>query len=117
MTHRRHISAKERMQIWEREGGICHICGQKIDGARERWDIEHVIPLAMGGDEDRGSLNLKPAHVKCHGAKTREDKKQIAKAKRMEQRGAGISRHSRNPLPGGRASKWKKKINGEVVPR
>lgn len=50
MTRRRRISASERMQIWKREGGVCHICGQKIDATRERYDIEHVIPLELGGD-------------------------------------------------------------------
>lgn len=112
---RRHISAKERMEIFTRCGGICHICGEKIDGTYDAWDVEHVIPIAMGG-EDSGD-NLAPAHDKCHRAKTRQDMGHIAKAKRMQQRASGIRRQSRSPLPGGRQSRWKKKLSGEVVER
>lgn len=114
---RRHISASERAQIFADALGICHICGLKIDGGHERWDVEHVIPLAMGGDEDKGSDNLKPAHVKCHLGKTAVDKKHIGKAKRMQQRRAGISKQTRNPIPGSKASKWKRTIDGRTVLR
>lgn len=112
---RRHISARERMDIWTRCGGVCHICGAKIDGTHEAWDVEHIIALAMGGD-DHGD-NLAPAHRSCHRRKTAEDVRAVAKAARMQQRAAGIKRQSRTPLPGGRASGLKRKITGEVVER
>lgn len=112
---RRHISAKERTRVFMSNRGICHICGLKIDGGHEAWDVEHVIPLSMGGD-DFGD-NLQPAHVKCHKAKTRADAGHNAKGNRMEQRGIGVKRQSRHPLPGGKSSRWKRKINGEVVRR
>ena len=34
---RRAISARERMAIFMASGGVCHICGDKIDGGKERW--------------------------------------------------------------------------------
>lgn len=112
---RRRISARERMAIWTRCGGVCHICGEKIDGGREAWEVEHIIPLEMGGD-DEGD-NLAPAHVSCHRAKTKADAKHIAKAKRMQQREAGVKRQPRTVIPGSKASKFKRKITGEVVLR
>lgn len=92
---RRTISRTERVRIFETAGGICHICGQPIDGVRERWDVEHVIPLALGGD-DHGE-NLRPAHVACHAGKTPEDVRQIAKAKRVAAKHMGARPKTRMP--------------------
>lgn len=83
MTRRR-ISRTERAAIFLAADGVCHICGAKIDGGREAWDVEHVIPLAMGGED--GGDNLKPAHVKCHKPKTAEDAGKLAKAERLRLR-------------------------------
>lgn len=52
MAARRHISTKARVQLFADHGGRCHICGGKIDGIHERWDVEHVIPLELGGADD-----------------------------------------------------------------
>lgn len=116
MTRRR-IPPSERVLIFQRAEGRCHICGEKIDAGRESYDIEHVIPLGLGGTEGKMDENLQPAHTSCHKGKTAEDKGQIAKSKRMRQRSMGITRQSASPLPGGRKSKWKRKIDGTVVPR
>ncbi|MBN8189508.1 HNH endonuclease [Salipiger thiooxidans] len=80
MTRRR-WTAKRRLALFEAHKGTCHICGEKIDGTREAWDVEHIIPLAMGGDDDEG--NCAPAHASCHKAKTKEDAGNIAKANRV----------------------------------
>lgn len=82
--------------------------------AGEGWDVEHMIPLAMGGEDD--PQNWAPAHRKCHRGKTSEDVSNIAKAKRREARHLG-ARISKSPLPGGRGTPWKRKINGQVVKR
>ena len=111
---RRSIPAKERLSIFLRWNGGCHLCGGKITPG-EAWEIEHVIPLAQGGD-DHGD-NLRPAHTKCHRAKTVQDAGNTARAKRREAIHVGAKPPSRNPLPGGKRSKWKRKIGGGVVPR
>jgi len=115
LTRRRNISATEALQIFTANGGECHICALKIEGGREAWQVEHVIPLGMGGDETKDSDNLKPAHTKCHADKTKDDARHIAKAKRMQQRGAGIKRGS--SFQTNRDGPLKKKLNGEVVRR
>ena len=78
---RRALSTKARVALFQRHGGVCHICGGKI-AAREAWELEHVIPLALGGDD--APANLRPAHVKCHRGKTAKDAGDTAKAKRRE---------------------------------
>ena len=113
---RRHIPASERLAILERDGGCCYWCGQPIAG--KAWDVEHELCLALGGTDEKMDENLRPIHrKKCHPAKTAEDAKKIAKAKRMQQRSAGIPRQSRHPLPGGRNDRLKRKVGGGVVPR
>lgn len=117
MTRRRAIGERERAEIFARALGRCHICGAKIEAGAERWEVEHVISLGMGGDEAKGSDNLQPAHVACHRAKTAEDKRQQAKAQRMQRRALGIRKQPKRRLPGSAGSRWKKKVNGEVVQR
>jgi 5-methylcytosine-specific restriction protein A len=95
-------------------GGRCACgCGQEITAATGlEWD--HVIPLELGGDDDLE--NLQPLTAKCHRAKTQRDVKAIAKAKRVQAKHLGI-KGRKQELPGGRGSRWKKKVSGEVVPR
>lgn len=115
MTTRRHISTAERGRIFMARGGVCHLCGGKIQ-ATEAWDVSHDIPLAMGGDDDGD--NLMVAHRKCHRSHTSAtDIPQIAKAKRRHARHIGAKAPSRNPLPGGKNSRWKIKMDGSVVER
>lgn len=114
MTRRR-MSTTRRVRVFEAAKGICHICGQAIDGTREAWEVEHVIPYALTRDDSDD--NLRPAHVACHADKTtRQDVPQIAKAKRVHAKHIG-AHQPRSRLPGGRGDKLKRKIGGGVVPR
>ena len=110
----RRMSNTRRARIFEAHNGTCHICGQKIDGTRERWDAEHIIPYALTNDDSDD--NLAPAHIACHATKTPQDVAQIAKAKRVNRKHTGAHR-PKSTLPGSKDSKWKRKIGGEVVPR
>jgi len=113
---RKHITAKLRARVFNANGGICHICGGKIGAIRpERWEVEHIIPLALGGEDE--PENMAPAHYQCHKEKTKEDVKQIAKSKRIINRHKGFRTESRSAMPCGRRSIWKKKMDGTVVRR
>lgn len=94
MAARRHISTKTRVQLFADHSGRCHICGGKIDGIHERWDVEHVIPPELGGADD--PLNWAPAHVACHKAKTKKDAAALRAAKQTES-----ERHVRNLIRSG----------------
>ena len=112
---RRSRTTLQRAAIFDAHNGLCHICGEKIDGTREAWELEHIIPYALMRDDS--DENLAPAHVSCHRAKTRKDKGDIAKSNRVRAKHFGAKAPSRFPLPGGRNSKFKKKIGGGVVAR
>jgi 5-methylcytosine-specific restriction protein A len=90
MTKRRRISAKDRIALFQRECGLCHLCNGHIQ-AGEAWDISHEIPLELGGADDE--TNMKPAHRKCHRSHTAMvDAPMIAKAKRTEAKHLGATR-------------------------
>jgi 5-methylcytosine-specific restriction protein A len=112
VTTRRRIPPSERVAIFHAAHGQCHLCGLKI-GLSERWDVEHVIPLELGGEETKGSPNLQPAHASCHKTKSSVDAWNLAKARRREARHLGAMKpRSRLSHP-----TLRKKLNGEVVPR
>jgi len=113
MVKRASISTKKRVALFQSRGGLCHICGGKIN-VGEAWELEHRIPLAMGGEDAEANWEL--AHIKCHRTKTSDDVGQIAKAKRREARHLG-GHVSRTPLPFGKKSAFKRKLDGTVVRR
>jgi 5-methylcytosine-specific restriction protein A len=114
---RQSLSTKERSRLFALHGGVCHLCGGRIDGVREAWEIEHIVPVALIGRSAETDDNRKPAHTKCHKAKTHQDVGNIAQAKRREARHVGAKAPSRTPLPFGRGSPLKKKMDGSVVRR
>jgi 5-methylcytosine-specific restriction endonuclease McrA len=110
---RKHLSARRRAEIFNAHAGVCSLCNGRIQ-AVEAWEIEHTIPVAMGGTDD--AENLTVVHVKCHRAKTKEDVGNIAKAKRREGRHMGFVT-SKRPLPGSKASGWRRRMDGTVERR
>ncbi|AWN41152.1 HNH endonuclease [Methylobacterium durans] len=113
-TPRSRLSPRRRLQAWERTNGRCVVCGERIDGARERWIVEHIRALELGGMDELG--NMGPAHEACGREKTRDDHARTARAKRQKLRHIGATAPERL-LPGSRASPLKRKLSGAVVPR
>lgn len=91
----RRMSPKRRAAIFAEHDGTCHICEGKI-GVGEGWEVEHIIPLEISGDDSDG--NLAPAHVTCHRAKTKGDARTIAKARRVHQKHTG-ARKPKSSIP------------------
>lgn len=114
MARRRRFSETALEARLAEFGDRCADCGIAVGGAAGlEWD--HVIPLGLEGADEID--NLEPLCRGCHRAKTRKDVVHIAKAKRMTRRAKGIGRVAQNPMPGSRASPWKRRINKTTVRR
>ena len=108
------ITAKMRADIFLSRGGMCHLCNMKVVPG-EDWDVSHDIPLEAGGKDD--ASNWFVAHRKCHRVHTSTvDAPMIAKVKRIHQKHVGAKK-SRSPMPLGRGSKFKRKMDGTIVRR
>ena len=103
------IPARVRLRVFEAHGGRCAITKQKIQPG-DRWDLDHIIPLGLGG-EHRES-NLQPVLHEAHVEKTREDRRMIVKAQRVAAKHNGIRRRSRLFHP-----TLRRKMDGTVVPK
>lgn len=113
VTERRSLSPMKRLRVFEAAAGVCWICEQRIQ-AGQKWEVEHKRALALGGADD--ASNMAPAHVVCHSEKTKTDNASWTKAKRTKARFLGIPK-TRNPMPGSKASRWRKPFNGPAVLR
>lgn len=51
--------------IWDRDGGICHLCGLSADP--DDWELDHVVPLASGGEHSHA--NTAVSHPLCNRLK------------------------------------------------
>ena len=113
-TKRRRVSPSQRLKVWERDKGICWRCGLPIVGHKEKWTIEHIVPLGLAGADSLD--NMRCSHESCRREKDKEDIPKIAKAKRMKMANLGIKKKKRR-WPCGRDGKLKKTFGGEVVER
>ena len=114
-TRRYVFSTSFRLNLFLKRKGTCASCSQKVDTGKA-WDIDHVIPLALGGTNEPKNLQIlcKP----CHRSKTtKADIPAIAKTKRLKARHLGARSPSTRPIPGSRRSPWKRKMDGSVVRR
>jgi 5-methylcytosine-specific restriction enzyme A len=107
------IPARVRLRVFERFNGICQETGRKIQ-AGDEWDCDHERALTNGG-ENRES-NLRPVLREAHRKKTARDSAQKKKDTRVRKKQLGLH-ETRWPMQGGKKSKWKKKLDGTVVPR
>lgn len=108
------VPPRVRLRVFERHQGVCHLSGRKIR-AGEPWDCDHVVALCNGGEHRED--NLAPALRDKHRQKTAADVAERAKVDRLRKRSLGIKSKSARPLPGGRASPHKIKMDGSVVLR
>lgn len=92
------------------DGGYCP-CALQVG----RFHYDHIVPAALTDDVslDNCQVLCRP----CHAAKTVVDHGVIARVRRVRDRHAGIGDPHRRPLPGGRASPFKRLIGGGVVRR
>lgn len=52
----------DRLVVYERDGGRCHICGESVE--RKGFHLDHLVPLSCGGEHSYRNVAL--AHPKCN---------------------------------------------------
>jgi 5-methylcytosine-specific restriction enzyme A len=107
------IPPRVRMRVFERYAGICQ-CGCTTAIAGKPWQVDHVQALINGGSNCES--NLVPLLADHHKIKTRADVATKAKTARIVAARLGIKPKGR-PMPGSRASGWKRCMDGTVVRR
>ena len=108
------FSKRTKLDAWARSGGHCECgCGVKIisgDGP----EYDHKIEVALGGDNSLE--NCVVLRKRCHDGKTGKRRPALDKTRRTVETAIG-ARQSDRPMPFGRKSKYKRKMNGEIVER
>lgn len=59
------IEKVDRLTIYKRDGGRCHLCGRFV--SKVRFTLDHLVPLALGGVHT--AANVKVAHLACNSRK------------------------------------------------
>jgi 5-methylcytosine-specific restriction protein A len=89
------VPPRVRLRVFQRYDGVCYLSGRKIL-AGEAWEVEHVRPLGLGGENRE--RNLRPALVEPHKAKTAVDRDLMSKADRIAKKHRGLWPASKRPL-------------------
>ena len=112
---RRNWSQRQRLALFVGANGACQACQIRLQPG-QTWDLDHIIPIALGGADE--TQNLQVLCIPCHKDKTnKRDIPAIAKSVRLEAKHLGAKSPSRHPMPFGRQSIWKKKLDGTIVKR
>jgi 5-methylcytosine-specific restriction endonuclease McrA len=65
----------KRMKVFARDDNACRSCGSK-----ESLEVDHIIPVALGGYEDLD--NLQTLCYDCHKKKTVQDNEKVRRVKK-----------------------------------
>jgi 5-methylcytosine-specific restriction enzyme A len=111
------IPPRVKLRVFESHGGKCHLSGRKIMPG-DAWDCDHVIALVNWSGEGHGNResNLAPALRDKHREKTAADVAEKSMIRRKRAKHLGIRKPSR-PMPGSKASGFRKRMDGTVERR
>lgn len=105
-----------KARIVTRQDGVCACgCGVKLGVCGEAIEFDHIVAVVNGGANRED--NIQALREPCHKVKTRADVAEKSTVARKRAKHLGLKAPTRNPLPGGRFSKLKKRIDGTVVRR
>ena len=121
---RTEFSTRVRREALARSGGKCEGTGPEVGlPAGERcgaslgygFQIDHVLSDTMGGEATLD--NAQCLCGACWRFKNAQDWKAAAKSNRQRDKHTGARAPSKRPIACGRATAWKRKVSGEIVPR
>src|ERR1700753_2350140 len=118
------FSRSNRRDALKRSGMLCEAVGpryglepgQRCNASLSRGvEFHHDLEAEFGGDNSLA--NCVCACIPCHRFVTKLGIRAIRKSDRIRDKATGAMPRSRNPMPGSRASGWKKKMNGTAERR
>lgn len=107
------IPDRVKVRVFDRYGGRCYLTGVQLRPGH--WECEHVKALINGG-EHRES-NLAPVAKVAHKAKSAADMAEKSKVYQVRKKHIGVKTRKGPPMPGSKASPYKRKINGTIERR
>lgn len=107
------IPPRVRARVFLAHDGKCQECGVKITG--KRWICDHRIAIINGG-ANRES-NLGPIHGACDKTKTASDVAEKSRVARKRMKSLGIAPKKGRPMPGSKASGFRRRMDGTVERR
>lgn len=108
------VPPRVRLRVLYRFDLRCAKCTRFIRPA-ERWTCDHAKALINGGENRE--KNLQPLCCNCDPIKTAHDIAEKSATYGSRLRHHGIKRQTSRPLPGTKASGWRKKFDGTVERR
>lgn len=109
------IKARLEFAGWQCEGRLEDGSRCKTIVQKGRFRCDHVIPDRMGGKPTFENAQI--LCLLCDGIKTPADLTRIGKLRRQEAADFRVKIRSGPPLPCGKRSKFKRKIDGTIVAR
>ena len=108
------IPPRVRLRVFERAHGRCQGCTRRIVPGDD-WQADHILALINGGQNRESNLQLLCDW--CHSAKTKADVAMKAETARVRAKHIGAKAPSRTPMPFGKSSPFKRKLDGSIVRR
>lgn len=112
MPRRAEFSKLTKRQAYQRCGGICEACCLVIQGTPE---YDHKSPDFVS--KDNSLENCQVLCYRCHRFKSAEDRPEIDRTRRLEEKRLGLRVKRRPAMAGSRKSRWKRKMDGTVERR
>ncbi|TBW33584.1 HNH endonuclease [Siculibacillus lacustris] len=107
------IPARVRVRLFEAAKGLCQSCGVRIrPGNGPEYD--HRLALILGGENREGNIDV--LCRACHSEKSKADVAAKSKTARIRAKHLGVKTSSR-PMPGSKASGFRKRMDGRVERR
>lgn len=107
------IPDRVQVRVFGRDNGRCKSCARRCGIGGEAWVMDHTVALINGGGNRES--NLQVLCVECHKSKTAGDVAEKSRVYQRKKTNIGIKKQS--TFACARTSRWKKKINGQIVPR
>ena len=107
------IPVRVKLRIFDKCNGTCQKCRSRVYPGRFQYD--HITAIINGGGNRESNLWI--LCDSCHGGKTREDVGIKSRTARIRANHLGLKKPKGRPMPGSRASGWKKRLDGTVVKR